>query len=296
MFSVVNRGQLNGTTEHEFENLNSRLKGLWLTEHNEDGTHNIAAMDFSELRLQAGNISSGVFDPSLIPDLDAAKITSGTFAAAQIPSLDASKITTGTLDLARIPTLTSAQLPTNVAYIDAANIFTANQRINAGLGVNVAPPTLGKLETSSDITAGGALFERGRSAAVGDWTTITYNAANFVVEAGGGTWTVQSGDVECQQYMQIGRTVIANVSLVSTSITGTATILRVDGFPVTSAAVPTVNTTGILYNNSGSVFELVQVQFLSNWPGIRIFRSSGSAFTASTNATTVRFQIVYRIP
>ena len=122
MFSVVNRGQLNGTTEHEFENLNSRLKGLWLTEHNEDGTHNIAAIDFSGLRLQAGNISSGVFDTSLIPNLDASKITSGTFTAARIPNLDASKITTGTLS--------DSRLSTNVALLNVANTFSQNQLVS----------------------------------------------------------------------------------------------------------------------------------------------------------------------
>jgi hypothetical protein len=40
MFSLKNRGKLPSSTAHEFENLISQLKRLWLTEHNEDGTHN----------------------------------------------------------------------------------------------------------------------------------------------------------------------------------------------------------------------------------------------------------------
>lgn len=39
MFGLINRGQLTSFVANEFENLTARLKALWLTEHNEDGTH-----------------------------------------------------------------------------------------------------------------------------------------------------------------------------------------------------------------------------------------------------------------
>lgn len=233
MFSVVNRGQLNGTTEHEFENLNSRLKGLWLTEHNEDGTHNIAAMDFSELRLQAGNISSGVFDTSLIPDLDASKIVSGTFAAARIPSLDASKITTGTFTATQIPnldaskittgSLADARLSANVPLLNAANIFTANQRINAGLGVNVAPGSTG------DIKLSGSVYEQSRSVAMGIWQSYTPGFFN----SGATQPTLGNGSL-IGKYTVIGNTCWYAIRFVAGSTTtfGTAGGVLSFGLPI----------------------------------------------------------------
>lgn len=60
--------------------------------------------------LDAGKITSGIFDASQIPLLDASKITSGTIDVARIPSMDASKITSGTLGVDRIPTLTMSKI------------------------------------------------------------------------------------------------------------------------------------------------------------------------------------------
>lgn len=39
MFDLINRGDLPSAIEDEFENLVSRLRGVWLKEHNEDGSH-----------------------------------------------------------------------------------------------------------------------------------------------------------------------------------------------------------------------------------------------------------------
>lgn len=46
MFGLLNRGTLSADTEHEFEHLISKLKELWLTEHNEDGTHLVRPSGF----------------------------------------------------------------------------------------------------------------------------------------------------------------------------------------------------------------------------------------------------------
>jgi hypothetical protein len=100
MFGIINRGELDSVTEHEIENLNSRLKGLWLKEHNDDGTH-------KELSLDA------------IPVLD----------SAHIPNLDASIITTGTV--------AEARLPSSIAYEDEANTFSvAGNSFSEVLGVS----------------------------------------------------------------------------------------------------------------------------------------------------------------
>lgn len=41
MFGLINRGALPQVVENELEHLVGRLKGLWLAEHNEDGTHRV---------------------------------------------------------------------------------------------------------------------------------------------------------------------------------------------------------------------------------------------------------------
>lgn len=66
MFNLINRGELPASTENEFENLNSRLKGLWGVQHKDDGTHDLPA--------------------SAIPGLDASIIISGTINAARLPT------------------------------------------------------------------------------------------------------------------------------------------------------------------------------------------------------------------
>jgi hypothetical protein len=75
--------------------------------------HNVTA--------NAGIITSGAFQPSQIPNLDASKVTSGTFQAAQIPNLNASKINDGIFDLARIPTMDNAHLPADLLHGKTAN-------------------------------------------------------------------------------------------------------------------------------------------------------------------------------
>lgn len=143
MLGLINRGELEGSTEHELENLTTKINKLWLKEHNTDGTHKIDIMGVASAQHthDAADIVSGTLDVARIPDLDAAKITTGTFA--------------------------DARLPAEVAYEDEANVFTQDQRINAGLGINVAPGATGEIKTSAGI------YERSRTVAQGEWQAYT---------------------------------------------------------------------------------------------------------------------------
>jgi microcystin-dependent protein len=44
---MINRGQLPAATESEFNHLMSRLRSIWLAEHNEDGTHIVSSANNS---------------------------------------------------------------------------------------------------------------------------------------------------------------------------------------------------------------------------------------------------------
>lgn len=100
--SLVNRGSLPQVVEEELEQFSTKLKGLWLVEHNEDGTHNIDPDSLPDHEHNAADITSGELDAARIPNLDASKIATGTLDAARIPNLDASKIATGTMSTARL--------------------------------------------------------------------------------------------------------------------------------------------------------------------------------------------------
>lgn len=60
---------------------------------------------------------------------------------------------------------------------------------------------------------------------VGDWTAVSFNAANFSADAG--FWTLTSGDVIRNRYQIINKTLIWNLVLATTTITSTPTILAV---------------------------------------------------------------------
>jgi hypothetical protein len=105
MFGLLHRGELPATTENELEHLTTRLKSLWLVEHNEDGTHHtdlFAAVDHTH---EASDIISGTLDASQIPSLDASKITTGAFAKARQNSQTAYKDEANTFALSQALTL-----------------------------------------------------------------------------------------------------------------------------------------------------------------------------------------------
>jgi len=78
--------------------------------------------------IEAGPASTVPATPSHTHD--AADTVSGEFAVARIPDLDGSIITSGEVDEAFIPSLGRPKLPSEIAYEDEANVFTANQAIN----------------------------------------------------------------------------------------------------------------------------------------------------------------------
>lgn len=131
-----------------------------------------------------------------------------------------------------------------VVYTDILNVFTVNQRINAALGVNVAPGATGT------ISASDAIFERGRSVAIGDWSLVLYNAGNFTVPTG--TWTVTSGNQTTYKYTLVGHTMFLELRLDGTTVTGTPASLRVavpGGFTVAAT------TDGLCIVQANGVFQ-----------------------------------------
>jgi len=132
--------------------------------------HNVTA--------NAGIITSGAFQPSQIPNLDASKVTSGTFQAVQIPNLNASKINDGIFDLARIPTMDNAHLPGDLLHgktADGRKIAWGAAHLSSG---------------SASVGTGLSTIEAALVTAI-NGTSNTFNADH---SAGGGALTIGCSD------------------------------------------------------------------------------------------------------
>lgn len=57
------------------------------------------------------------------------------------------------------------------------------------------------------------------------WTSVAFSAGNFTADTG--SWTLASGDQSYFAYVEIGKTMIVSAVLVTTSVSGTPTNLRI---------------------------------------------------------------------
>lgn len=97
----------------------------------------------------------------------------------------------------RIPvgTLTSATL-----HQVAKRLSDVAAAVSAGWSIEHRPDG-----THKTVTATGALYERGRAAAVGEWIAVPYASGNFTA-SGSMTWTVDAADVTTYAYTLVGKT------------------------------------------------------------------------------------------
>lgn len=109
---------------------------------------------------------------------------------------------------------------TAFAQLALANVFTADQRINASLGVNVAPGAAGEIKTSAGI------YERSRTTPMGEWIAYTPTWTNLTV--GNGTLT--------GKYCLVGRLAFFKIELIWGTTTSIAAANVQPTFPVTAIA------------------------------------------------------------
>jgi hypothetical protein len=231
MFNLVNRGELAGSTEHEFENLNARLKHLWLAEHNEDGTH-------------ISTLFSDVYAP-----------IAHTHAATDI--------TSGTLD--------DARLSSNIPLKNATNTFSALNTFSSGIKltgtVAFTAGVLGMFLNTLSITGGtngvqlvksdgttatwqvddsglqtlkaGIVFPATQVAAANANTLDDYEEGTFtptLISSGGGTPTYNT---QTGYYVKVGQLVWIYYRVILSSKAGfSAGTLSIGGLPFTANAGP----------------------------------------------------------
>lgn len=123
----------------------------------------------------------------------------------------------------------------------------------------------------------GAIYERGRSVAMGEWTTPSFAAGDYT---GGGsmTWTVASGDRVTQAYSFIGKTCLYRVYVATSTLGGSAhNEIRV---AVPSGATPAKTMVG-----TASVYEN------GAWKSARALVSAGSGYVSITKSDVTNFTV-----
>jgi hypothetical protein len=286
MFGLINRGELPPVVEHEMENFNSRLKGLWLEEHNEDGTHQ---------------------------GLDAAAIATGIIPAARLPVnityIDANNLLTGVNRISSITpqlqfneTDRGANLK-NWDFVVASELFNLRTVDDSYGGILTAliVNRAGDLTVAQDLSVGrGVVFPATQVASsnantLDDYEEGTYNPTITGQSGSSGvTYATQAG-----RYIKIGKKVTAwfNVQLSGfTSISGS---LQIGGMPFTIMNVSTYAPDTSIYwaNTDGTngLFVNMRILGVQNSANCNVYAITAGAtgFTQPTStALTTSTQFV----
>lgn len=127
------------------------------------------------------------------------------------------------------------------------------------------------------------------------WTTPTYAAGNFTTNGAGG-WTVDSGDVTSYKYAQIGKTMYVSITLLATTVTAaTGTQLRIAIPNSKTAAAAFANPVMALNNGVATTSAFWLVNGGDTYITVYNEGTASTAWTASTNATQLRFTAVFEV-
>lgn len=209
----------------------------------------------------AADITSGTFVDARIPSLAASKITSGVFDVARIPDLDAAKIVSGTLDVARIPDLSAAKI-TSGSLDDA--------RLSSNVPLKNAANTFSALNTFSvkpEMTLG--LTERGRSEAMGEWTTYTPSWTANSVNPAIGNGTISG------RYARVGKTVFFVIFIQAGTTTTFGSGFYLFSTPTTASSL-SQNFNVLLYDASANTRYIGTTEFFSSTSFYAVEATTGS--------------------
>lgn len=143
----------------------------------------------------------------------------------------------------------------------------------------------GTILTKAVWDAVGPAVDTAIAAAVGSWTDVAFVAGNFTGN-GSMTWTVASGDVGRNRYMKIGKLLVWQLYLSTTTVGGTPNVALQVALP--TGTFPTVtHASSVAYiNDNGTIRD----GYASPASGtlLGFFLSSGANWTASTDGTYIR--------
>jgi hypothetical protein len=146
----------------------------------------------------------------------------------------------------------------------------------------------------ADELGAAGIRERGRDAALGEWTAPAFDAASFSADAG--SWVVDAGDVTTFAYTLVGKTMTINFFLGSTTITSASANLRLK-IPADFRAKRRATALGNA-RNAGGVATNLTMQVLPAVGEVFLFRGNlGSLgdWQASTNDNDLTGSITFEI-
>jgi len=180
-----------------------------------------------------------------------------------------------------------ATLVDGVDYPQADDINSVAREVEA-----IGAALRGTLQHDITLATGYVVKERGRSVAMGEWTTPAFSAGNFTA-SGSMTWTVGSGDVITYDYMLVGKTMTLSFLIQGSTVGGTpssslriavpasAVIARTVVIPVTIVDNGT-RSTGYLTANAGATYVFCN-------------HNDDANYAASTDNTGVYGQIAFEV-
>lgn len=124
----------------------------------------------------------------------------------------------------------------------------------------------------------------------GAWVSQSFNAGNFTPDTG--TWTVASGDASTNDYIVIGKTMIWNLSVATSTVASNPVELRCT-IPAGATAQASAYVTGLAIINGTA--EFIRVDAQAGVTYVRAMRVNVAAWSASTDNTYVIFQIAIEI-
>lgn len=154
-----------------------------------------------------------------------------------------------------------------------------------------SPSDVVAYDRSGNTAITGTIKERGRSTALGEWTTPTYAAGDFTAN-GSMTWTVQAGDVTTYAYALVGKMETVAFTIITSTVGGTPNNELMIKVPSGTAAKQVFNAVAISDNGS-LIMGFAYVN--SGGSQINVRRSDGANWSASTDNTIVRGQITFPI-
>lgn len=189
---------------------------------------------------------------------------------------------------------TAAGARTNLGLGTMATQNSNSVAITGGTVANLASSgTLTHSGSPAALTTGLRLYGKGFNDS--EWVDVAYLAANFTGN-GAMTWTVDVGDVIWNNYTIIGKTMIWNFRVVTSSVGGTPnTELRIlipGGFTAKYFLNSHFTEAAEAFDNGIPTPMRIQTVDATH---IAILRKDGANFSASTNLTFVAGQIILAI-
>jgi len=239
----------------------------------------------------AGDLNSGTLLDARLSANVPLKDAANTFSAQQTFTADnAIKISrNGICDWIMDDTSQGVDLRKVIFTLNSGIYFIARLTDDEGSSTPVW-----QIERSTGNTnQSGAIIERGRGVALGEWINVPFSAGDFTGN-GAMTWTVASGDVLFNMYTLIGKTMIWILQLDTTSVGGTPNtqlLATVPGGLSISASGPMRVSVAI---DAGALGQEADCRFVDA-THVAFQRLDGAAWGASANVTYIYVTMILQL-